>query len=94
MILICTACGKPHADVYKMIMVTPGINLCDECINLCVHILHDDIDGSGLVTVTTGELAKLQQDALELSLARTWIGAVRNSMDRADEVITKNREPS
>jgi ClpX C4-type zinc finger len=40
----CSFCGKPNTQVKRMI-AGPGINICDECIGLCVEII-DEPDGT------------------------------------------------
>lgn len=39
--LKCSFCGKSQDDVYKLV-VGPGINICNECINLCVGIIDEE----------------------------------------------------
>ena len=39
--LRCSFCGKDQGHVQKLI-AGPSVFICDECVNLCVHILQDD----------------------------------------------------
>ena len=39
--LICNFCGKPQDDVERMI-IGPGVNICNECIELCYSLLGND----------------------------------------------------
>ena len=47
----CTACRKEHREVRKMVALTQTVNVCDECINLCVEIVHEGLEESGLVAI-------------------------------------------
>ena len=40
---MCSFCGKPERIVEKLI-AGPGINICDECVALCVEILDAERD--------------------------------------------------
>ncbi len=44
--LICSFCGKSQDDVERMI-IGPGVNICNECIELCYSLLGND-DEHGL----------------------------------------------
>ena len=37
----CSFCGKKEGQV-KRLIAGPGVFICDECIDLCCEILHDD----------------------------------------------------
>ena len=37
----CSFCGKREGQV-KRLIAGPGVFICDECIDLCCDILHDD----------------------------------------------------
>jgi hypothetical protein len=38
--LACSFCGKSQHDVAKLI-AGPSVFICDECVNVCVGILHE-----------------------------------------------------
>ncbi len=40
-ILICNFCGKSQDDVERMI-IGPGVNICNECIELCYSLLGNE----------------------------------------------------
>jgi hypothetical protein len=40
--LYCTFCGKSQHDVRKLI-AGPSVYICDECVELCMGIVHDDV---------------------------------------------------
>ncbi|MFV0414032.1 MAG: ClpX C4-type zinc finger protein, partial [Oscillospiraceae bacterium] len=42
--LACSFCGKTQDEVERMI-IGPGVNICNECIELCYHMLEDEDDG-------------------------------------------------
>ena len=39
--IVCTFCGKKQNEV-KRIIAGPGVNICNECVELCQDILDDD----------------------------------------------------
>ena len=41
--LICSFCGKSQDEVDRMI-ICPGFNICNECIELCYSLLGNDDD--------------------------------------------------
>lgn len=41
-LLYCTFCGKSQHEVHKLIAGPSSIYICDECINLCTDILHEE----------------------------------------------------
>ncbi|HMO01912.1 MAG TPA: ATP-dependent Clp protease ATP-binding subunit ClpX [Oligoflexia bacterium] len=43
--LICSFCGKGQEEVKKLV-AGPGVYICDECIDLCNDILHEEISTS------------------------------------------------
>ena len=45
--LKCSFCGTPQSQV-KRLVAGSGVYICDECVNLCLEIINDDIsDGNG-----------------------------------------------
>lgn len=38
----CAFCTKTRYDVRKLIVATPAVGICDECVGLCVDILVAD----------------------------------------------------
>ncbi len=44
--LCCSFCGKPQ-DQAKKLVAGPGVCICDECVELCVSILGEEIKRSG-----------------------------------------------
>lgn len=45
-LLYCSFCGKSQNEVKKLIAGPASIYICDECINLCNDILHDELSHS------------------------------------------------
>ena len=41
--LICSFCSKSRKDVTKMIVGATKVAICNECVNLCVEILDEDV---------------------------------------------------
>jgi hypothetical protein len=41
-ILLCSFCGKSHADVKKLI-AGPGVYICDECVVHCKNALEKEL---------------------------------------------------
>lgn len=44
--LKCSFCGKPQSQV-KRLIAGSGVYICDECVNVCLDIINDDMDGYG-----------------------------------------------
>lgn len=44
--LCCSFCGKPQ-DQAKKLVAGPGVCICDECIELCVSILKEELEEDG-----------------------------------------------
>ena len=42
--LRCSFCGKREQQVHRMIQ-GPGVRICDECVQLCMSILNEGVDG-------------------------------------------------
>ena len=42
--LRCSFCGKREQQVHRMIQ-GPGVRICDECVQLCMSILNEGLDG-------------------------------------------------
>ena len=40
--LLCSFCGKSHAEVRKLI-AGPGVYICDNCIILCKNVLDREL---------------------------------------------------
>lgn len=40
-VICCSFCNKPQDEAMKLV-AGPGVYICDECISLCVSILHDE----------------------------------------------------
>ncbi len=85
--LKCTACGKAHSEVRKLVSLTQSVMICDECVSLCVEIIHDGDEGSGLATLPTAELALLRHKAQEGEVAKIWIKSIRNAVATADKSV-------
>lgn len=37
----CSFCGKDRNEVREMLLGPPGINICNECVGVCVKTLYD-----------------------------------------------------
>ncbi len=44
--LICSFCGKTQDEVRKLV-AGPSVYICDECVDLCNDILHEELDETG-----------------------------------------------
>ena len=42
-LLSCSFCNKNQDEVKKLI-AGPGVYICNECVDLCVDILHEEVD--------------------------------------------------
>ncbi len=59
----CSFCGKSQDEVEKLI-AGPEVFICDECIELCNEIVHDDVDAAGEVE---GEAAPASLKPVEIN---------------------------
>ena len=41
----CSFCGKHESQVHRMIQ-GPGVRICDECVQLCMSVLEEELGGS------------------------------------------------
>jgi ATP-dependent protease Clp ATPase subunit len=82
--LKCSGCGKAHHEVRRLVALSSETHICNECVDLCSEIVHDD---GGFVKVAASELEKLRAQAQQAALARIWIDNVRQSMARADDEL-------
>ena len=80
--LRCSFCGKREGQV-KRLIAGPGVFICDECIDLCCDILHDDyldeefdncLDDE---TLTDGEAKLLKPAEIKAALDEYVIGQDR-----------------
>ena len=39
----CSFCGKAQEDVHRII-AGPGVNICNECVELCREIIEEDVE--------------------------------------------------
>ena len=53
----CSFCGKSADEVRKLI-AGPGVNICDECVGLCVQIVDDAELETGAEDMDFAELPK------------------------------------
>ena len=37
--ICCSFCGKPQDEVYRLI-AGPGVYICNECVELCLSLIH------------------------------------------------------
>lgn len=42
MSMVCSFCGKSQEQVVRMV-VGPGVNICNECVDVCYGLLHENI---------------------------------------------------
>ena len=40
----CSFCRKPQNEVGRLIAGPPGVYICDECVDLCVSVLENDME--------------------------------------------------
>ena len=57
--IVCTFCGKKQNEV-KRIIAGPGVNICNECVELCQDILDDDYTTAEM---DIGDIAKPREIA-------------------------------
>lgn len=75
--LFCTFCGKSQHEVKKLI-AGPSVFICDECVDLCNDILHEEIqevaaqDGSGSLPVPKEIRAHLDEYVIGQDQAKKY----------------------
>lgn len=74
-----------------MIVLSNSTHICNECVDLCSEIVHED---GGFVKVAVSELENLRAQARLGERARIWIDFVRRSVDRADAELPTDSEPA
>ncbi len=76
--LKCSFCGKPQDQVKKLI-AGPDVYICDECVDLCVDLVNEDLENSPVMT--SGKLPKPKE--IKAVLDEYVIG-----QDRAKRVLS------
>lgn len=87
----CAGCGKAHLEVRRMIALSNASYICDECVDMCSEIVHED---GGFVKIAVSELENLRSQARLGARARIWIDFVRKSVDRADAELPQDDQPT
>ena len=59
--LCCSFCGKPQ-DEAKKLVAGPGVCICDECVELCVSILDEEIEKISLDSNSLNDKSKKSDD--------------------------------
>ncbi len=81
--LYCSFCGKSQREVKKLI-AGPSVYICDECIDLCNDIIHEDSSKDGTGTVKKPGLENLPKpEEIKKHLDEYVIG-----QDRAKKVLS------
>lgn len=57
----CSFCGKSQSEVRRLISGSPNVSICDECIELCSDIIHEQIETEEEQTNETFSLPKPSQ---------------------------------
>src|SRR3954452_17969865 len=65
--LLCSFCGKSQRQGKKLI-AGPGVDICDECIDLCNEIIDEELTG-----VTTFDLENLPQPKEIYSVLQEYV---------------------
>lgn len=72
--LICSFCNKSRKDTKKMIVGAGKVCICNECINLCNEILHEDTKKVNKEKLKTGEYELLNPVKIKEHLDQFVIG--------------------
>ena len=81
--LICSFCSKSRKDVTKMIVGATKVAICNECVNLCVEILEEDIVKSRKEKLYSGDKEILNPVLIKEHLDQYVIG-----QDQAKTVLS------
>ena len=77
--LCCSFCGKSQKEVRKLI-AGPSVYICDECVELCFEIIHEDLDREDYYT-TNGLIPK-PRDIYD------FLGEYVIGQDRAKKILS------
>lgn len=81
----CSFCGKREGQV-KRLIAGPGVFICDECIDLCCDILHDDYLETEMDDVI-GEMGENNPSLLKPSEIKTALDEYVIGQDRAKRAL-------
>ena len=92
----CSFCGQTRDEVKKLV-AGPGVNICDECVALCLDIVKESLEGDS-DDLTMGNLPKPRDLAKNLddyvigqnSAKRILAVAVYNHYKRINAPVTKD----
>ena len=56
----CSFCGRPKSET-KLMIAGIGANICDECIEQAVNILHEELSVPGTESEENKEISELKK---------------------------------
>ena len=78
----CSFCGKPQAQVRKLIAGPNGVYICDECIDVCAEIIDEELDYDEINTAEE-EINLIKPEEMKAFLDEYVIG-----QDEAKKVLS------
>ena len=86
----CSFCRRPADEVNRLISGPDGVFICDECVHLCMEVLHDEVphrhEDSGEFVIERGLTGAHRLG--ELNLPR-----LADTPDITVEIVQSNEEP-
>ena len=83
---VCSFCGKSRHQVNSLISGPPGVNICNECIDICNTILYEENRKQGLADPTTPAL--MSHDVPKPSAIKKHLDEYVIGQDHAKRVLS------
>ncbi len=92
----CSFCGKAQEDVHRII-AGPGVNICNECVELCREIIEEDVEAEPIDLTNIPKpqeiVAQLNQYVIGQEMAKRALAvAVYNHYKRIHTPVKKDDE--
>ncbi len=92
----CSFCGKAQEDVHRII-AGPGVNICNECVELCREIIEEDVEAEPIDLTNIPKpqeiVASLNQYVIGQEMAKRALAvAVYNHYKRIHTPVNKDDE--
>ncbi len=92
----CSFCGKAQEDVHRII-AGPGVNICNECVELCREIIEEDVEAEPIDLTNIPKpqeiVAQLNQYVIGQEMAKRALAvAVYNHYKRIHTPVNKDDE--
>jgi hypothetical protein len=86
-VIRCTFCRKPTNEVKKMV-AGPGVNICDQCVSLCVEIIESESKDKTSTETEMPERASWEKSLSDDELLKALPGIAATSAQVERELAT------